>query len=155
MAAVLEQLVQARSVSNHGGHFRVEQEGDVFHVVPTEIRDRHGNWAAQGSILDAPISLPMQDRDESQMFDAICGAVSAAAQIKVNIGIGIGGGFKDEAGYPQYRLGADSEPARRVLMRALAAITINEKLTWLLFYSAENNWYTLNILPVRGRSRPR
>lgn len=65
VAAALRALV--RQPSEHGGHFRVEQSGDVFHVVPTQARDPNGNWSANPSILDVPISLPADDYRELGM----------------------------------------------------------------------------------------
>ena len=90
-ASVLDQLTRAQSIRGEGGHFRVVQVGDVFHVAPTEVRDRNGNWIARSSILDIPISLPMEDRSEVGMLDAIVKAVSAEAHVKVYLGGGVGG----------------------------------------------------------------
>jgi hypothetical protein len=42
VASVLEQLMRVQSTRGEGGHFRVVQSGDVFHVLPTEVRDRSG-----------------------------------------------------------------------------------------------------------------
>jgi hypothetical protein len=35
LASILQQLARTQATSSRGGHFRVEQAGDVFHVVPT------------------------------------------------------------------------------------------------------------------------
>src|SRR5579862_4771363 len=39
MSSIVKQLVQNVSTSNRGAHYRVEQEGDVFHIIPSEVRD--------------------------------------------------------------------------------------------------------------------
>jgi|SRR5579872_1577659 len=153
IADVLKQVVQA---SDHG-HFRVEQAGDVFHVVPTEVRDRDGNWVTQSSILDVSISLPMQDRTAYGTIKAICQAVSGAAHVHVDVGSGVWrGGLTNESGPVQYRLGANNERARSVLLRALAIINppnTNTKRAWLLFYgSPEDPSYALNLMAVQGRT---
>jgi hypothetical protein len=142
LAAVLEQLMSAQSKRGEGGHFRVVQAGDVFHVLPSEVRDGSGNWAGQSSILEVPISLPVEDRDEDGTISAICNAVSVAAHVQVFSGVPIGGLGS------HYRLGADNERARDVLIRAFTAM--NQKLTWQLFYGFSENMYALNIQSVPG-----
>src|SRR5688572_14466348 len=120
LASILDEVVRIQASSARGGRFRLEQTGDVFHVVPAEVRDRSGDWAAQTSVLDTAISLPTQERSGYKTIEAICSAVSAAAHIKVSVGTtGLEGGLVNEAGPPRYRLGADNEVARSVLMRAL------------------------------------
>jgi hypothetical protein len=155
IASVLDQLVRAQSIRGEGGRFRVLQVGDVFHVVPTEVRDRNGNWTAQSSILDVPISLPTEDRGKVEMLDAIVTAVSAAARVKVYVGGGVGGGIFNPNRPASYHLGADNERARDVLMRALillndpkAGTWISERLRWQLFYGSDENAYFLNISVV-------
>lgn len=157
VAAVLDQLMRAQSSRGEGGHFRVVQVGDVFHVLPIEIRDRNGNWTAQSSILDAPISLPTEDRSEVGMLDAIIKAVSAEAHTKIlggNVG-GMGGGIANPDRPASYRLGADNERARDVLMRALVLLNdpkagtwYPQRLRWQLFYDRDDNSYFLDISPV-------
>jgi hypothetical protein len=147
VAAILEQLIRVQSTTGQGGHFRVEHTGDAFHVVPTESRDRDGNWAVNRSILDIPISLPIQDRAYQEMIAVICKALSAAAHTRIWIGSGVGGGLMSINGPPQYRLGANNEPARSVLMRALTAVAADRgKLTWVLFYGDDS--FALSILTV-------
>jgi len=155
MASVLDKLIRAQSTRGEGGHFRVMQVGDVFHVVPTEVRDRNGNWIAQSSILDSPISLPTENRSEVGMIDAIVKAVSADAHVKVHIGSGIGGGIANPNRPASYRLGADNERASDVLMRALVLLNdpkagtwIPQRLRWQLFYDHDGNEYYLNFSVV-------
>lgn len=85
LGAVLQQLVAAQAANSRGGHFRVEEVGDVFHVIPTEVRDRNGNWAQYSALLDTLISLPPQDRSEKELYWAIAAAVSAAAHVRINV----------------------------------------------------------------------
>lgn len=152
VASLLDQLVHAQSSRGEGGHFRVVQDGDVFHVVPTEIRDRNGNWIPQSSILDVPISLPAEDRSEADMIGAITAAVSAETHTKVYVGGGVGGGISNPNRPRPYHLGAENERASDVLMRAL--ILLNDpkngrwrpqRMTWQLFYDNSDNMYFLNI----------
>jgi hypothetical protein len=61
MYGLLEQVVQSWNGSNQGGgQFAVEEDGAVFHIVPTEVRDKDGNWQSVHSILAARISLPTE-----------------------------------------------------------------------------------------------
>jgi len=142
MSAILQQLVQAQSASNHGGHFNIERDGAIFHVIPTGARDRQGNWSQRPSILDVPISLPTEKRDEHATLAAICGAVSAASNVKVEIGGGVGGLVQ------QYLLGADHENARSVLTRAVTAF--GPKISWVLLYGNQStdDAYSLSLIPV-------
>lgn len=140
---LLGQLVQQQLTHGSGGHFQVRQAGGEFHIVPSEIRDRNGQWVSQRSILDVPISIPLQVRYMRPMLTAICDAVSAAAHVKVTLGTGA----EIDNAIPSYSLAATNEPARTVLIRALA--TISPKLSWALFYGPEpDNAYALNITYV-------
>jgi hypothetical protein len=138
LAAVLQQLVEERTP--RGGHFRVEQAGDVFHVIPTEVRDGSGNWAPQGALLDTAISLPAQERTEKQLYSAITSAVTGATHTKValvvNGGIlmGVSSEHRSAQSLPT-TIEATQEPARSVLMRALALH--QTRRTWALLCSLE------------------
>src|SRR5262249_55324295 len=70
MATLLDELVRRQGASLYGGHFRVEQTGELFHVLPAEVRDKSGNWSSQKSLLDVQITLPVQDRTEKQLYRA-------------------------------------------------------------------------------------
>lgn len=152
---VLQQLADLRG--SRGGHFHVEQDqsSSTFHVVPTEARDRDGNWSAQGSPLDARISFPAVTRDESQLLATIVGAVSFAAH--VSMGYAINGGIvvrpASMHGFPspgfQYNIGADAETAREVLESVLRAQP-DRRQTWALMHGVEAGpaSYTLNMIDL-------
>jgi hypothetical protein len=159
IASVLKHLMQVQERAGLGGHFRVESEGEVFHVVPTEVRDRYGNWAAQGSVLDVRISLPAENRSESEMFDAIANAVSAKTSYKIYMGSGVGQGIINTSNPRPYKLGADNERAEDVLMRALALLSDStqgiwrpQRLTWQLLYDNSLSAYFFNASSVPDRS---
>jgi hypothetical protein len=155
MASALGQLVRAHSSRDQGGRFRVVQVGDIFHIVPYEIKDRNGNWIAQNSILDSPISLPIEDRTEVGMLDAVVTAVSSVAHAKIHISGGFGMGIENPDRPASYRLGANNEPARDVLMRALVLLNDPKAGTWRpqrqrwqLLYDSDASSYFLDISPV-------
>jgi hypothetical protein len=142
LAPILQQLVRAQGSSSRGGHFRVEQVGDAFHVIPVEVRDRNGNWSHHSSPLDTPISLPQEERSGGEVLNAICGAVSTATATHVRFGslpINLLMQFRGT-------LSAENEPARSVLWRALNAM--NRKLTWMLLYDFDSDGYFLSVLIV-------
>jgi hypothetical protein len=151
VASLLAQTVQGGARLGQGGHFRVEQTGDVFHVVPTEARDQNGYWVSQIPILDVPITLPMQDRDRFRMLQDICNAIEAASHVKMDIPYR-GGIVSPE--HPQlYRLGAENERARDVLMRAFTLIsTPPERITWLMF--CDNQMCVINMRKVPSLASP-
>jgi hypothetical protein len=137
MAGILERLVRAQEAQGTGGRFRVLQTGNQFHIVPTAVRDRNGTWIEQHSILDTPISLPSQGRTPGEMLKAICEAVDAAAQVKIAI-LTISGGI---AGHVIFTVGADQEPARTVLMRALALESPNA--SWVITHDDANKYFLM------------
>lgn len=157
VAATLNQLVHEQLNRGEGGRFRVVQTGDVFHIVPAEARDHAGNWMPQQSILDIAISLPMEARSEDEMIAAIVTAISAEAHVKISVASGVGTGIRSPTQTKPYKLGANNERARDVLMRALvllndpkAGIWIPQRLRWELFYDSGYNGYFLNIESVPG-----
>ena len=158
IAFALAQLMRAQSSRGEGGHFVVVQEADVFHVVPTEVRDRNGNWISQGSILDVLISFPKEARSEAEMIDAIVKAVSVEAHVTVHIGNGVGRGIFNPDQRQPYYLGANKERARDVLMRALILLNdpkngtwIVQRLRWQLLYDSSDKAYFLSFATVPDR----
>jgi hypothetical protein len=145
LASILRLLARTQGTSSRGGHFRVEQIGDVFHLVPTEVRDRKGNWSHYNSLLDTPISLPEQERSESELYQAIADAVGAATDVR--LWMIVNGGIVMGMVVPQLRtsMGATREPARNVLMRALQLH--RSRRTWALLHGPEegNNMFALNV----------
>jgi hypothetical protein len=132
MASLLEQVVREQADTKQGGRFRVERDGEIFHVIPVEARDRAGNWAPQSSLLDVPISLPTQDRDRMSTLPAITRALQAA--VGVSVDMPFMGGIDSPEHPRQYRFGAENERARAVLARALTLIgSPATRLTWLMF----------------------
>jgi hypothetical protein len=147
MAAVLQKLISMGR--DRGGHFRVEQSGAVFHIVPTEVRDINGNWVSNPSIMDVEISIPAKERSESEMYNSIFEAVGSAAHVPVVEGNGVHPeGIASTASPKTYQFGADHEVARSVLLRMLATTNTFHKRTWRLLYDYSDKKYYLNILYV-------
>ena len=138
MAGILQRLVQSQESQGTGGRFRVLETGNQFHIVPTAVRDRSGAWIAQNSILDAPISLPLQGRTPGEMLKIVCEAVDAAAHVQIAIVTNFGG---IAAHVTTYSVGADHEPARTVLMRALALVSPNAG--WVITHDEANKYFLM------------
>lgn len=150
MAGILEQLVQAQEAQGTGGRFRVLQTGNQFHIVPTAVRDRNGTWIEQNSILDTPISLPLQGRTPGEMLQALCEAVDAAAHVKITIVTNFGGIARHVA---TFAVGADQEPARTVLMRALALVSPNA--SWVITHDEANKYFLMITgYPLKAAAMP-
>jgi hypothetical protein len=148
LASILQQLTRTQATSSRGGHFRLDQVGDVFHLVPTEVRDRKGNWSHYNSLLDTPISLPQQDRSERELYQAIADAVGDKRHVR--LWVIVNGGIVVGLVSPQLhtRVGAALEPARNVLTRALQLHP--NRRTWALLHSPEedSDMFALNLLDL-------
>lgn len=151
-AEILRELVGASTAETSGGRFTfVEYEG-YLNILPTESRDSSGRWHAQQSILDTKISIPIENRTEHETIDAICGALTLASRIPVRIGdTGFYGETMDDKGevIRPIRLGAESEMARDVLIRALRIIGGERStLTWHIYFSPMDQAYVMNLIEV-------
>jgi hypothetical protein len=155
--AVLKQTILASAAASPGQRFQVRKDDGMYHVVPTGARDRNGNPAPHTSVLDSAISLPMKERTAYETIVALCGAISAASGVKVEVGMtGFESHGGDPASEPKYPLGAEAEPARAVLKRALDEFgKTREQLTWMLLFGNQttDNAYALNLFRVRGASK--
>jgi hypothetical protein len=141
-AALIQEVLDAHAAGDQGGVFRLEQSGEVFHVVPVKVRNSAGEWVDHASILDVAITLPApaHERRLADTVDAICDAVSDATGENVWVGSMPTNFFMQHFD----RLEARDEIARNVLMRALAGK--KRKLTWRLFYGpGREQSYALNI----------
>jgi hypothetical protein len=146
--AILTQLVQTQNNSGKGGHFRVEQVGNVFHVIPIDVRDRNGNWTGHESLLDTPISLPNGDRTEQQLYQAIAAQVATRSGVQIHAAVNGGILLGRAPPNPDMNLGASNELARDVLTRVIESHT--GKRTWALLHTPEmgENVYHLNIMDI-------
>jgi len=148
MAAVLSQLVQKQSASPHGGHYRVEQDDQVFHIIPTEVRDRSGNWASQKSVFDTPVSLAKADRSSYDSLVLVLNAIGEKEHFSVRP-------FQLPAMVMHNShsvMEARDEPARQVITRILSAT--NNKLTWRAFFYEPMQSYLFSVFLVSPSAKP-
>jgi hypothetical protein len=140
LESILKKVAQDTGSNDHGAHYRVEREGDVFHIIAAEVRDSKGRWAAYTPILDTPISIPIADRSLYESLNSMCMAVQQAAHVPVE---------PLQIPFRALRnarstVGANNEPARTVLTRLLAG----SKMTWRIFYDDASRSYFLSVFLV-------
>lgn len=140
MAAV-QQLVKEHSASGNAGVFRVEQSGQMIHVIPAAFRNREGVITPQQSVLDAVITLPAEERSGVQTLQAICEAISQATGTRVVVGVIPLNLFI----HHRDRQGGVSRKARDMLVNLLENIKKGTNLSWRLLYDPGMGTYALNI----------
>jgi hypothetical protein len=148
--AVIRKILDAHLVTGAGSQFELIQQGDVFHVVPVMVKNSAGAWVATRSILDAPITLPVQPRSGTQIVDAICNALSTS---KVRVAVGM----VPEAPLASGRVveGGTNEPARDILSRSLKQLSTEagkrlgagdqRQYVWQLLFDPSSKMYFLNL----------
>jgi hypothetical protein len=148
MAEILGQLVEQANASS-GGHFRLEQVGDTFNIVATEVRDANGTWTTQASLFDARITIPAQERSAYEMLRTIFDAVGAANHTQL--------GLHDTRPGPLAEFerihavqGANDEVARDVLARTLGQAS--RRFAWRTGYDRVTNKYYVTILVVGSKA---
>ena len=149
--AVVRKVLDSNVASGGGAQFELIQQDDVLHVVPVMLKNSEGAWVATRSILDTPITLPMESRSGLQTVDAICNALSAAA--KVNVGITMAP-TNALASY-QVVEGGTNEPARDILSRSLKQLSkgmasrlgenYERQYVWQLLFDPGIKTYALNL----------
>jgi hypothetical protein len=142
LAKLLHKLISLQGSQSHGGHFRVTQDGDAFHILPSEVRDRAGNWETQSSPLDALISIPQEERSEKELYRAIVEAINATAKVRMHLSINHP--MAPANSDMQTSIGATNETARSVLTRALAVH--RTKRTWVLMHTTEEGPYSFSLI---------
>src|SRR5262249_47065837 len=139
-ADVLGAIVEAARVNPSGGRFAVRQDGEMFHVIPTQVRDISGKWVQQTSILDTPISLYVEEQNYYQLIRAILAEVSNANGVEVILNAPqFASTFEGQTG----RVNATNQRARDVLMTALHAMS--NRFTYRLLYDPGVKYYVLNV----------
>jgi hypothetical protein len=148
MAEILGQLVNQANASG-GGHFRLQQVGDTFNIVATEVRDENGTWTTRASLFDARITIPTQERSAYEMIRTIFDAVGAANHAQL--------GLYDDRPGPLAELerihavqGAKDEVARDVLARTLGQAS--QRLAWRTGYDRVTNKHYVTILVVGSKA---
>lgn len=144
-AALLQHMLYTHAANGNPGVFRLEQSGEFFHVIPSQVKDSEGLLVVQESILDTKITFSEEERVGVETLDTICAAIRRATQIDIGLGtIPMNLFFQHRS-----RQGAVNERARDVLVRTLEGT--KRKLAWQLFYGPGRKGYSLNIHLVRKK----
>lgn len=148
--ALIRKVLDTYLAGGGGSQFEVIQQDDVFHVVPVMVKNSAGAWAATRSVLDTPITVPVQPRSGTEMVDAICNALSA-----VTVRVAIGMAPVNALANTQVVDGGSNEPARDILSRTLkqlsreAANRLGEDgeqpYVWRLLFDPSSKVYVLNL----------
>jgi len=138
----LQQIVDVQANRVGGGKFRVEQSGQMLHVVPASIRNAKGEWIEQGSVLRHRITIPAAGRSAAEMLNAICAALTKSGGTPV----ALASGPLRALNAAKSVQAADNELARDTLIRTLERA--GGYMTWKLFYAPDQKWYALNIVPL-------
>jgi len=144
MNSVIQRLLDIHAERNNPGRFRLQQAGDYFHVIPSQVRDRSGRLMAVTSILDTPVSFPEQEHSGIEFLNIIINEISRAKGIEK---IFIGEAPRNLLNKTSSHQKATNKKARDLLVDILKLP--QSKLTWQLFYDPSLKWYALNIHQVQ------
>lgn len=117
VAAVLDQTLSAYHQQMQSGvRFKVQTSTLGYHIVPSQVRDANGAWVPASSILDARISVPVEERTPLKHLEALIASLRSAVGVRVieNLGAGSARGwnalFRPQT--PQFSWGGDYATAR-------------------------------------------
>ncbi len=139
--ATIEKLLSSHANAGGPGRFRLEQQGETFHVIPTAFKNSFGDMTPQESPLDTVISFPAQERSAAQTLQVICNAINEQGQTSVSAATFPLNQFLR---YHDVR-GFQSGKARDALVSLLQSVDPSGHLSWRLLGTAGTNTYFLNI----------
>jgi hypothetical protein len=152
---VLQKIVSDYDLSGNPGQFLVRDEGEVtltpampgfkvsvihrFSIVGKSIKDNHGQDYLVASILDTPISIPVEQRSAQATIDEIAKALSAKTGTRV-----FGGAFANNLLIQsQVTVGGENVSARSLLTKTLN--DTQRPQIWKLLYDPGAHIWVLNI----------
>lgn len=122
-------VAQSRAIGN-AGEFRVERVDGGHHVIPVAVKGRSGQIEPFIPLLDTRITLDRREENGMNAFLRIIGAVAGTSGRALEPGLSPTNRFFQR----KVTLGADHEPARDVLWRALNEL--GGDLSWRLLCGA-------------------
>ena len=147
---MLQSLLDDHVKAGYPGQFKLIPSGDGLDIVPVAVKNANGILLPDQSLLETKITLPVVRRNDIEILDAICAAV------RTNSGKNIGVATNQFVSlYWVVTIGADNEPARTVLQRALDGLKFTgdptdkvPKAAWSLRYAPGLEMYLLNVRQV-------
>ncbi len=81
----------------NGPRFKLLTSTLGYHIVPSQVRDASGNWIAASSILDARVSVPIEERTPIKHLHALIDSLRDAVGVHVieNLGAGSSRGWNE------------------------------------------------------------
>ena len=143
--ATIQQLLNNHDNAGAPGRFRVEQQGEIFHVIPTAFKNSFGEMTPQESPLDTLISFPAQERSGAQTLQVICNAISEQSQTSVSVAAFPLNPFFRYHDVRELKSGK----ARDALASLLQSVDPSGRLSWRLLGGVGSDAYFLNIHRVQ------
>jgi hypothetical protein len=81
--AALGKTLDAYHEQLPGTHFRLLTSKLGYHIVPDQACNEHGDVVSTNSLLDAEVSVPVEERTPEEHLDALGAAVTAATGIRL------------------------------------------------------------------------
>jgi hypothetical protein len=156
--ALIRKILDTHAASGRGSQFGLTQEGNTFHVVPVMLKSSQGTWKATTSVLNTPITVAIEQRSGVQMVDAICEALTAAATVRVVVGIVPMNAMANA----EIVDGGTNEAAGAMLSRVLQQLTsqtmerfgkdFERPYVWQLLFDPTAQGYALNLSLVKPQA---
>ena len=156
--ALIRKILDTHVAGGRGSQFELTQEGNTFHVVPVMLKCSQGTWKATTSVLNTPINVAIEQRSGIQMVDAICEALTAAARVRVVVGIEPWNAMANA----QIVDGGTNEAAGAMLSRVLQQLTrqtakrlgkdFERPFVWQLLFDPTTQSYALNLSLVKTQA---
>jgi hypothetical protein len=143
---VLQKLVSDYNSSGNPGKFVVRKEADArYAVVGVSRRNDTGTDETVDALLDAAISIPVQQRTATATLQLIVDTLSAMTGVRVYLGtIGLS---SDPLQGVELAIGGSNVPARTLLLQALDGAGNSRSFrgifVWNLLFDADRNAYYL------------
>jgi hypothetical protein len=147
--AVISTVLDAYNKSGNPGQFqaiamRVPGGRVVYRLIPSKMRDDHGQLAPYTPLLDSRITLPSRKRSLYEFFDEI------SRQLKIATGVRFDWGPYALNYLMQTYVDSEAknEVARDVLRRVLIEKTAQRPLSWWMFCDPHGQLCSLNVHEV-------
>lgn len=140
-ADLLDDLVEAHRQQGGHGRFRVERLNDgIASIVASAALDEQGEWSAIEPVLSRKVTLGAQHRTVEELFDRVLAELNEKGPYRIGSAAVPLNAFHQTS----VDFGADDEPARDVLIRALRALPYRYYM--ILNFDPMGRRYFLNVV---------
>lgn len=141
---LLSKLLVQYDAAGAPGKFRFEGSDGFYNLIPSQLKDAAGRWAAASPVLSTPVRLADQERSVDDTLEEVIAQLNQSSPVKVEWGLVPINLFNQT----KIRLSADGVPARQVMRQILELLP--RRVTWRLNYDPTTKRYYLNFLPLPG-----